>query len=215
MAECSACWFLAGKLRLGVQPTPKGRGSRILEFVASYQGGEFYVEVKSPRSVNVIGRGGAAPNYSKKLTAILKEANRQFDKGARNLLILVPEFSPPLDRMDLTEAFVAIPALTYDVDPVSGRAVTKPETKLYPEGGFLRIWGNEPTPRFTRLGGVLAIDECVRHRGNDCWMESNGLLVHNPAASEDTRIPTEIWGDTPQFMWAGDVLRWSDGHRIF
>src|SRR5262249_45427473 len=85
MSECLAVWYLAGRLKLPIAPRPEGRPGRPLEFLIDHPQGEINVEVKAPyRPITGNFWWG---DDSDALQAALYQANKQFKKDARNLLI--------------------------------------------------------------------------------------------------------------------------------
>ena len=108
MSECLAAWYLAGPLKLAVEPRPPGHP---LEFVIRHSDGDINVEVKSP--YRALPEGAFWGDDSDMLVAGLREANKQFAKGAKNLLVLVPQMRVPVmldNRTPLEKAFIGEPA---------------------------------------------------------------------------------------------------------
>lgn len=48
MAECMACWFLAGKLKMHVRPRPSGAVGKVPDLLVTAPEGDMTVEVKAP-----------------------------------------------------------------------------------------------------------------------------------------------------------------------
>jgi hypothetical protein len=91
------------------------------------------------------------------------------------------------------------------------------QVKFSPRGKFLRIWEGRK-PRFTRIGAVVRLREHLAERRSDAdefrvWIEPRWVVLHNPFCPNP--IPPNIWGDCPQFLADGDVMRWSDGAAVF
>jgi len=105
MAECEVCWFLAGRMRLPVDPTSPGRSGKNLDMQVVLAGQEVGVEVKAPF------RATPAQHFwygddSDKIAQAMKSANEQFDDERPNLLCLVPSLRCPMfsRRYDLLKA---------------------------------------------------------------------------------------------------------------
>ena len=89
-------------------------------------------------------------------------------------------------------------------------AVAATGTAFYPDGKFLKRWPDRP--RFTRTSAVVCIEELLVTRGMSAWIEHRCIVVHNPHAQ--VKLPTDIWGQFPQFLEDGDSWRWSDGRGL-
>jgi hypothetical protein len=70
--------------------------------------------------------------------------------------------------------------------------------------------------RITRIGAVLSLVERFRESGDgDAFavqVEPSAFVVHNPHCP--CPISTTLWGELPQLIVDGDVLRWSDDKPI-
>jgi hypothetical protein len=98
MSECLAAWYLAGRLRLRVEPRPEGRPGHPLEFVIKLSSGDINVEVKAPyRQITDDAWWGDDADL---LQSVLRNANKQFEAGARNLLVIVPELRSPFSTFE-------------------------------------------------------------------------------------------------------------------
>lgn len=214
MAECCAAWFLRSKLGLEVTPRPKGRKGRILDLALSTSDGKIAVEVKAPRRRPTQAFGAWVGNDADLLQKQLEEANRQFSRDSRNLLILVPELREPLhqDRYQLVQAFYAEAGLDMPFDENTG-SLGEPKPSFELSGHFLKQWPDRADdrrrPRFTRVGAVLSIEEIhesdrIGHRA---------LVAHNPAALAP--ISEALWDDLPQAVERDGALMWSDGRSMF
>ncbi|MCC6751551.1 MAG: hypothetical protein IT371_28120 [Deltaproteobacteria bacterium] len=80
-SEAMACWVLAGKLGLQVQPRPPGRKRRLLDLAAEGTVGTFRVEVKAPTEVPIPESGVWSGDDSAVLVDCLRQANEQFAEG--------------------------------------------------------------------------------------------------------------------------------------
>jgi hypothetical protein len=172
MNECLATWFLVDHLDLSATARPSGKSRSVLELAIHLPDGEMFVEVKGlirPISPDITN---ADLNI---LVGALNVANRQFARGQRNLLLIVPRMLPFL-----------FPSLTDVVSELLVRV-------FLGTGGAFRKGRPENRVWFTTTGGVLVLSEQVQATG----MVYTARLLHNPNAK--VALPTNIWGDTPQF----------------
>jgi hypothetical protein len=84
MSECLAAWYLAGPLRLTVEPRPEGRPGRPLEFVVRHSDGDINVEVKA--SYRPIPEGSYWGDDSDMLVTGLRDASKQFGKDDKEFV---------------------------------------------------------------------------------------------------------------------------------
>jgi hypothetical protein len=205
MSECLAAWYLAGPLKLTVEPRPEGRPGHPLEFVIRHSDGDIYVEVKSP--YRALPEGVFSGDDSDMLVAGLREANKQFAKSAKNLLVLVPQMRVPVmldNRTPLEKAFIGETMINVPIDMRTG-GPAGPVTFPFQERGHLTRSGKEP-PRFTRVGGVLYLGEMFSEDNRS--IDHLALLVYNPNALSN--LPRDIWRDTRFFSRHADQWAWSD-----
>jgi hypothetical protein len=198
MSECLAAWYLAGRLKLRIEPRPEGRPGRPLEFVIKFPDGDINVEVKAPHRP-VTGDPGWGDD-SDSLQSVLHTANKQFEGGTRNLLVIVPGllfsvfgWRTPIERAFIGETIIQIP-----IDIRTG-GPAGPTTFPYKQSGdFLRTWRTSSqgtaqwTPRHTRIGAALFLNDYddgpeVKHRA---------LMVHNPNAA--VPLPRDPWSGIPE-----------------
>jgi hypothetical protein len=206
MSECLAAWYLAGPLGLKVEPRPEGRPGHPLEFVIRHPDGDISVEVKAPYRP-MLSEGFVWFDDSDMLVGTLREANKQFAKNSKNLLILIPQMSVQITedfRSPLEKAFIGETMITVPIDPKTG-GPAGPVTYPFQERGQLTRSGKEP-PRFTRVSGVLYLGEMFS--GDYRSIEHLALLVYNPNAP--LSLPSDIWKDTRFFSRQGDQWAWSD-----
>lgn len=202
ISECFTAWYLAGRRRLRLRPRPAGRGKRCLEFSINCDGGDINVEVKAPyRPLTEEFFWG---DDSDVLEGALKEANKQFAKGQRNLLVvhprvrlsIFPEFCrTPIERAFIGEEVIRVP-LT---------ATGAPAGAGYPafsqNGRLLKRW---PEPRYTRVSAALFLNEA--EEGGE--VKPRALIIHNPNA--EMPLAREMWQGIPEFFLDGNRWRWSD-----
>lgn len=212
MAECLAAWFLAGPLRLKVSARPLGRPGHPLELAIHLNAGDVHAEVKAPhRPVRNQTFWGDDSDLLKKS---LEDANRQFSAESANLLIVVPELRIPLSSMrgQLTRALFGDLRIVIPIDTRTGGPAGPDRLEYEPTGHFVathrpggRAFKPSGEPRFTRVGGVLTIEEfptlsVVDHRA---------LVVHNPHATRQLR--EDIWAEIRQFVPRDGEMIWTDG----
>ena len=221
-----ACWYLAGVMRLRLEPRPHGRGNRRLEFLSSRSDGDLLFEVKAPAASResdiYIGDGADI------LQRALVEANSQFEKGRKNILVLVPSTPVPIfvNRRQIVRAFIAEEVIRLDLD-LEGGTLVNPRHELDPRGRFTRLWknGGAPAPRYRRVGLVLSLEweyfdradfnaAIARERfylPNTVLIKHNPLAVHNPYA--EAPIGRELFAHVPQLFSDTGPFQWSDGKR--
>jgi hypothetical protein len=206
--ECLAAWYLAGRLKLRIEPRPEGRSGHPLEFAIKLDEGDIKVEVKSP--FRPITGGFWWGDDADLLESALQEANKQFDSADRNLLVLVPCLRLPLFavgyRMPIERAFIGEAVIQIPIDTRTG-GPAGPERLVFREKGrFTRSWssGGVSKPRFTRVGAALFLNEHFVDRE----IEYQALIVHNPHA--DRALPRGPWLGIPEFYNDGGRWRWSD-----
>jgi hypothetical protein len=215
LGEARACWFLAGKQRLGVSPRPPGRGAKRLDMHVCSPVAEFRAEVKSP----FLGSDREMIRCGPLLESKLDEANKQFARGVCNVLVLAPEFRDSLfnRRMRLVNAFIGkevlvVPiALDDDVEP------QEPYAGFQPDGRFARNDSSRVEgKRFTKVSAVLSIEEYFRRpryaveEGIEAQIEvrHHALVVHNPFAK--VALAEGTFANLPQFVLRDGVMMWTD-----
>lgn len=209
MSECLAAWYLAGPLGLQVKPRPEGRPNHPLEFLIRHPDGDINVEVKAPyRPMHT--EGAIWFDDSDMFVGSLREANKQFSHGVKNLLVVVPQMTVQIThdyRLPLEKAFIGETMISVPINPMTGGPVG-PVTYPFEERGQLTRSGKLP-PRFTRVGGVLYLGEMMSEDGRS--LEHLALLVFNPNAVFG--LPKDIWKDTRCFARQEGEWVWSDTGR--
>lgn len=221
MAECMACWLFATRLHLPVSPRPSGRGAHKLELIVSTAVGDIYVEVKAPapyvREEGDILFGDDA----RILARCLRDANKQFEKGHMNLLLLAPQLRTPVCmwRDQLLNAVLGHIVFTMVLNAQTGQRVRDLEAEFVPDGNFLRT--NLPSgrrikpngmPAFTRISAVLCVEEWPAGeplQPGPPRIEHKVLLLQNPHA--ENPITPELIGQCVYFDYR--VGAWSDGRK--
>jgi len=164
MAECLVCWYCHKRLNLPVEPKPPGKGKKQLEMLVKHPDGDLNVEVKAPL------RETAAKtwrwNDADALEKCLRKANKQFRKGLINVLAIVPVFRTPvtLERNQLLNAFFGKLAIRITVGEPASRDLAGDELVIKPSGRFVRPAKPDRSPGFTRVSGVVCIEERLRDR---------------------------------------------------
>ncbi len=221
MAECMACWFLAGRLRLPVSGDARGRGKKILDMRTVIGGQDVGVEVKAPyRECPSDGQPwfGHDGDLIKKA---LDAANKQFADKVPNILVLAPEFRTPVHelRQQLVSPLYGEEKITCTIDTRTGTPAGPVTTEFSPEGKLLRTRQPngakiKPTgkPGFTRVSAIVVIEEVIREkcfppiRG---WVDHKVLVAHNLHAARP--LSPEIFREYVQFTDVGKGYGWSDG----
>jgi len=221
MAECMACCFLSRRLNLSVSPRPRGKGAHQLEFMVNTPDGDISVEVKSPHreEPNDISVGDDADM----LARCLRDANRQFARGQKNLLLLVPQLRTPVYgcRHQLVRAFLGEHKFTMLLNAQTGERIRDVELEFFPEGKFLETKlasgkqiKPDGSPPFTRVSAVLCVEEALVGQGigaGPLRIECKALVLHNPCA--DRPIAPRVFGDCVQLDYA--TAKWTDGRGLY
>jgi hypothetical protein len=208
LSECMAAWYLAGHLKLRIEPRPEGRSDHPLEFALKLPEGDIKVEVKAP--FRPIPSGFWWGDDADILESALREANRQFRSGDHNLLVIVPCLRLPIFevgyRWPIERAFIGETVIQIPIDTRTGGPAGPDRLAFKESGRFTKSWpsGSVSKPRFTRVGATLFLDEYLdgnvtRHRA---------LIVHNPNAINV--LPRGPWLGIPEFYNDGNRWRWSD-----
>ena len=220
MSECLTCWFFAGKLRLSVDPWPKGQKGRVPDLLVHTREGELHVEVKAPYVAPVVANTWWGGNDAHVLGKSLKQASKQFARERRNLLVLVPSLRIPVyaERHQLIEAFFGTVKIVVPIDLTgSGQSLPGAHSEFFPDGHFLKVWKDER--HFTRVGGVLCIEERIQERGDSdspdwqLWVDHSAVVVHNPYSRYD--VSSVAWEPFPQLIEKDGGMGWSDGKPVF
>jgi hypothetical protein len=208
MAECMTCWFLGGKLRLHVQPTAVGRPGKAPDFSIVTDREAIPVEVKAPYVPMPQATVWCGDNADV-LARTLDQANQQFAVGHANVLVIVTNSDNPLfgGRDELIKAFFGEDTYQITYNRQTGETVDE-RSVFSPRGKFLKLWGNS-TPRFTRTAAVVRLREASRTERGQSWIEPEWVVLHNPFCPNPVR--PNLWGDRPQLVVDGDVMRWTDG----
>lgn len=209
MAECLVSWFLSSRFGWTVIPRPQGRPGRVLELRARVTGGqEVNIEVKAPFVPTPTDSWSG--DDGEVLAGCLDEANKQFAESTSNLLVIVPKLRLAAfdHRYQVVRTFIAEEKI--EVSFLSGGGAAVIGTGFSLDGKFLKRWPDRP--RFTRTSAVVCIEERLVPQDMSAWIEHRCIVVHNPYAK--VKLPTDIWGQSPQFLEDGDSWRWSDGRGL-
>jgi hypothetical protein len=203
ISECFAAWYLAGHRRLQLRARPAGQGKRCLEFAIGGQDGDINVEVKAPyRPLTDEFFWGDDSNL---LEGALQEANKQFAKGQRNLLVVHPRLRlsifPESCRMPIERAFVGEEVIRIPINTATGGPAGEAYMAFNPNGRLLKRW---PEPRFTRVSAALFLNE-DEEEGE---VRPRALIIHNPNAEKP--LSREMWRGIPEFFLDDNCWRWSD-----
>lgn len=166
-AECMTGWWLAGFMKFKIDSLAAGRGLKNLDFRLMSTSGEIGVEVKAPfrQRVGDFWWGGD----SDKIVQCMEQANKQFDKDAPNILVLVPALRTSIcsNRRDLVKAAYGESVITFLVDTRTGKG-GDPRLEFSPHGKFLnpklpdgRLLKRDGLPAYRRIGAIVCIEETV------------------------------------------------------
>lgn len=204
MAECMACWFLAGRLRLPVGGDAPGRGAKMLDMRTVIDRQDVGVEVKAPHRERPPEGQAWCGHDGDLIEKSLDTANKQFADDVPNILVLAPQLRTPVStfRVQLVSALYGEEKITCPIDTRTGGPAGPVTTKFFPEGKLLRRRQPngaliKPTgfPGFTRVSVVVVIEEEMRewhpHPITTLWHEamadaSDGAL-HDAWAVQEAR----------------------------
>ena len=196
MAECLVCWFFAGRMRLPINPSAPGREGKNLEMTVFDDDRDIGVEVKAPyRPHRDVGWG----DDSDAIEGVLEQAEKQFDKGQPNILVVVPSGRLQFcaSRKPLMRALYGRSKITFLVSKKTGAAVTEPKSEFFAEGKFFnnkRPGGKlfkprDSMPAYQRVSALMCIEERVVEsdpeaallspRGDDERREADRRIAQN------------------------------------
>ncbi len=210
-AECLASWFFAGKRRMRITPRPRGRGASVLEFRVEHDATPFNVEVKAP----FVARPGNtwSGNDASVLEACFLEAQRQFDHGTANVLVIVPQLrvSVTEHRRQFVEAFIGHDLLAVPVS-LDGSQVPEPHPFFKPDGRLAKVWG-EQGRRHTRVSAIVVIEE--RYHDRAALRSSyTAAQLEDAAARHDIELIEDAMREELRNRYARDELVTVD-HEVF
>jgi len=251
MAECMACWFLAGKQKLKLLVDAPGRNGRNLDMQIIIESIDVGVEVKAPYREPPTERFWSGDDADK-ISQALDAANKQFRDDQPNILVVVPSLRRRMfsQRHDLVKAAFGQSKITWPVNTETGES-SEAEVKFFPDGRFLNTATRKGTllkadgfPAYRRISAVVCLEEVIRELypfpdpfvlldvharselwpawaesrelyfrdDNRAWVEHNVLVLYNPYAYHS--ISHEAFGQYPQLVPVGDVMRWTDGKEV-
>jgi hypothetical protein len=148
------------------------------------------------------------------LQSTLHAANKQFKKGDRNLLIVIPclrlavcdNWRVPIERAFIGETVIQIP-----IDTRTGGPAGPAEFPFNQSGDFMKTWPPnadrntaQREPRHTRVGAVL----CLNNYNDGAEVKDRAFMTHNPNAA--VALPRDLWPGIPEFSCQSGQWRWSD-----
>ena len=174
MAECMACWFFSGRMRLPVIPMAPGRSRKNLEMRINTEDDGIGIEVKAPfREAPMPAPGRSTGCWvgddSDKIAQCLEAANKQFDKDGRNLLVIAPRLLMRMfsERQDLVKAIYGESKITVPINVQTGEPGLT-EVKFFSNGKFLNtvLPGGkrlkvDGLPGYRRISAVVTIEEKI------------------------------------------------------
>jgi len=209
ITECLTAWFLTRRLGLAVTPRPAGKECSILEFAIGAPDGDILVEVKAPRRPVARAIAGGPIEDVDIIRRVIRQANRQFKVGRRNLLVIVPKlitFLFPLYeflRRDIAlRALIGESTIRVPIDPGTGGPAGAPTGGFRYSGELSKRKTGGKERRFTRVSGVLFLLEHLQ----PTEIKHVAMLIHNPFAAQ--ALPGGLWtGIDDEFV--GQDGRWS------
>ena len=226
MAECLACWFLAGRMGMPLDPMAPGRDAHNLEMSLLLDDGPVGVEVKAPfREAPAPPPGKNTVSWfgddADKIDQCMATANKQFANDRPNLLVVIPRLRTPVfsHRHNLVKAAYGQSKITFPVDTQTGQGGPV-EVKFFPDGKFLetRRPGGGPLkpdglPGYRRISAIICIEERMREQHPlPKWIDHDVLVLHNPYAYHP--LPSESWNEFPQLVPVGHEMKWTDGYPM-
>lgn len=219
LAECQACWYFSGKLRLSVEPPPPAKGGRRPDLVVHLPSGPAFVEVKAPYKDPPTERTWCGDDADT-LAGCVDEANGQFKKNGINILCIVPSLRIPVygSRYQLLRAFIAEEKIQVPLNLNTGEMTGPARSIFSPDGKFLSLrYKSGRDTAFRRVGAVVSIEGWPVTRNTNIHprthIEHKVLVLHNPFAHHP--IPENIWGDSPQFVQKDGTMSWTDGRGLY
>jgi hypothetical protein len=217
MAECCACWLLAGRLQFEVAPRPPGRKGKNLDMRVSVGNGMFDVEVKAPAR-EPPERGAWVGNDADLLVEALRKANAQFTDEVANVLVLVPWLRTPLcsDRDQLVEAYIGQPAVTWGV-PLTGDAEpSEPQPTFLPNGKLVKLHRRPnqrfPLPDATRVSAVVSIEERLIEKATYRSRFTREQIAEAGKRGDEDMLRTALW-ESFQAKYEEDNPTWIE-HEV-
>jgi len=203
MSECFAAWYLSGRRGLTLQPRPAGKQRSCLEFSIQLSDGNINVEVKAPH--RQLTEGCFWGDDHDLLEKALQQANKQFAKGQRNLLVVHPRLRlspfPAFQRAPIERAFIGEEVVRIPINKATGDPVGPHSLVFKQNGRLLKCW---PAVRYTRISAALFLSEQFEAG----QIQPSALIIHNPNA--ECPLRRDIWSGIPEFYLDGSRWRWSD-----
>jgi hypothetical protein len=201
IAECLACWFFAGKLRLPFGPNCKGRGAKTLDMKIWLNSTAIGVEVKAPFAARPAS-GGWFGDESEKIQQAIDSANRQFCDGSPNILVLVPELRRAIfqSRDDLVKACYGQRVIAGELNTSTGQ-IENVRSEFLRDGRLLNTalpsgkrLKPDGLPGGRRISSIICIEQLLARR-DDFYFSSASSLGDNLAiiAREAARERPESW----------------------
>jgi hypothetical protein len=170
IAECMACWFLGGRLKLPLWADAPGRDGRNLDMRVDACT-DTGVEVKAPFRERPLS-GAWNGDDSDKITQAMDAANKQFTDDRPNILVLVPCLRLRMftHRRDLLKGAFGQSKITWQINTHTGEAGPT-EVKFFPDGRFLntttpkgRALKADGFPAYRRISAIVCIEETIAER---------------------------------------------------
>lgn len=214
IAECLACWFLAGRMRYALDPIAVGRDGRNLDMRILIDNVDVGVEVKAPYRERPV-KGGWTGGESDKIAQSMDAANKQFRDDRPNILILVPHLRIPMyqSRDDLLHAAYGFSQLAIPIN-FDTEETGDPYEQFVAGGRFLNRQrpGGKPLkpdglPGFRRISAVISIEETIVERHP---MPDLGLFLCDKKLVHDL---WPAWDEARQLHFSDSNRAWI-GHEV-
>lgn len=216
--ECLVFWFWGFLNKITPTPKPKGRntdkGNTELEMQIESDVGIVKIEVKSPEII--LNDTTYGTDFDKKINAVIKKANSQFNKKDKNILIIVPNLGISLynNREILTRALFTDFSWSRAYDPKKGEAFGPIKIAQTNNGKLFKLFSDSPIspqPRHKCISKVIVIEEYFDEKLAEIKLEA--IFIDNPYAYKDlSNLKLEQY---PSFALDENIMQWSDGYEQY
>jgi hypothetical protein len=218
IAECCACWLLAGRLCFDVVPRPPGRNGKNLDMRVTTERGTFDVEVKAP-ACEPPESGAWAGSDADLLVEALRKANTQFTDAEVNVLVLMPTLRTPIcvEREQLVEAYIGQPAVTWEVPTTGDAEPSEARPTFLPNGKLVKLHHRpnhpNPLPDATRVSAIVSIEEWPIEKAAYRSRFTPEQIAEAGRRGDQDTIWTAMWEDA-QSKFDLDNPTWMD-HEVY
>lgn len=220
MAECMTCWFLAGRMKLPLDPYAPGRDAKNLEMLILTDDQGIGVEVKAPfRARPKPPPGTSAVGWlgddSHKISQCMQAANKQFDNNRPNILVIVPGLRMRVfgQREDVVRAAYGESKMIVPINVTTGEAGPR-KWEFFPEGKFLNACRpdgkplkEDGFPAHRRISAILCIEE----------REAEKYPILNPFVLLDEEHRSELlplWEKALELHLSSENAKWIEHNAL-